>query len=44
MIPLDGRQRLAHDPGIAVWRTRDRGAKWERLASVLSVHAATIED
>lgn len=35
VIPLDARQRLAPPPGIAVWRTRDRGLTWERKATGL---------
>jgi len=35
VIPLAGRQRLAPPPGIAVWRTRDRGRSWERRTTGL---------
>jgi len=30
VIPLDERLRLAPTPGIAVWRTNDRGKTWKR--------------
>ncbi len=32
VIPLDGRDRLAPEPGIAVYGTGDRGKTWKRLA------------
>lgn len=31
VIPLDPRLRIAQDPGIAVYRTSDRGKTWRRL-------------
>ena len=31
VIPLDPMERTAPDPGIAVYRTRNRGESWERL-------------
>ncbi len=31
VIPLDERVRLAPEPGIAVWKTTDRGKTWKRL-------------
>jgi BNR/Asp-box repeat protein len=30
VIPLDGEKRTALDPGIAVYRTTDRGESWQR--------------
>jgi photosystem II stability/assembly factor-like uncharacterized protein len=35
VIPLDERLRLAPEPGIAVWRTTDRGKSWKRMANGL---------
>jgi len=35
VVPLHDRLRQAPPPGIAVYRTRDRGASWKRLASGL---------
>jgi photosystem II stability/assembly factor-like uncharacterized protein len=32
VIPLDAKDRLAPEPGIAVYGTRDRGRTWKRLA------------
>lgn len=32
VIPLDGKDRRAPEPGIAVYGTRDRGRTWKRLA------------
>ncbi len=31
-VPLDPRPRLAPEPGIAVYRTRDRGQNWKRMS------------
>lgn len=39
LVPLDDRQRLAPPPGIAVWRTRDRGRTWTRHAAGLPAGA-----
>jgi len=35
VFPLEGRTRLAPEPGAAVWRTRDSGKSWKRLATGL---------
>lgn len=35
VIPLDARDRLAPEPGVAVYGTTDRGHTWKRLASGL---------
>lgn len=32
VIPLDGRDRMAPVPGLAVYATHDRGRSWKRLA------------
>ncbi|MGH2500607.1 MAG: WD40/YVTN/BNR-like repeat-containing protein, partial [Candidatus Limnocylindria bacterium] len=40
VIPLEPRLRMASPPGIAVYRTRDRGQSWARLASGLPRGAA----
>jgi hypothetical protein len=38
-IPLDGRERTADTPGIAVYKTQDRGATWTRHDSGLPAGA-----
>lgn len=41
VIPLDpGHARCMHDGAAAVWRSRDAGATWERLAEGLPQHGA----
>ena len=35
VFPLKDRDRLAPEPGAAVWRTRDAGRGWKRLAKGL---------
>ena len=43
MIPLDGGHgRVMPDGQAAVWRTRDAGASWQRLAEGLPQHDAHV--